>query len=75
MTTNRKKDGLRYIKAEARKLLSEETKEPKGTFYGLKVDPNAKLETIEALLKLAGRARDLNSVKVRAMKKYGEAVL
>jgi hypothetical protein len=75
MTSKSTTDGVRYIEVEATKLLIEETTAPKGVFYGLKVDPNASFEAIEALLKLAGRAADLNKIRVAAMHKYGKDVL
>lgn len=67
--------GIRHIRAEAIKLLVEETKAPKGKFYGLKVDPHASFETIESLLRFAGRASDLIKVRVGAARKYGDEVL
>src|SRR5260370_19232129 len=63
-------EGLRYIRAEAMKLLTEETN-PTGKLYGLKVDPEASMETVERLLRLAGRVSDLLRVRARAAKMYG----
>lgn len=65
----------RFIQAEAKKLLAEELKRPTGKLFGLRINPQADHETIEALLKLSGRGGDLNRIRVKAMKMYGEEAL
>ncbi|MBR0793333.1 hypothetical protein JQ631_30010 [Bradyrhizobium manausense] len=69
-----KKQGICEIEKQAKRLLLKET-EAGGMFYGLKVVAHIAPETVEGLLKLAGKAGDLNRARVQVMKEYGEDVL
>jgi hypothetical protein len=69
-----KRQGIREIEKQAKRLLLKET-EAGGMFYGLKIAAHIAPETVEGLLKLAGKAGDLNRARVQVMKEYGEDVL